>query len=113
MPGAGGRYEVSAALNSGGKVIANQGSEYVVHGSSQELLNTGTNSSNLEDLSRSSGGVYREVGHEDELAQSIPRRERRIVQTKHVEHWNSPMLFVIFIGAVATEWFVRRRSHLV
>ena len=24
-----------------------------------------------------------------------------------------PVLFLIFIGAVATEWFVRRRSHLV
>jgi uncharacterized membrane protein len=113
MPGAGGRYEVSAALTSGGKALANQGTEFVVHGSSQELLNTGTNPTNLEDLARSSGGVYREVGHAEDLAQSIPRRERRIVQTAHVDYWNSPVLFLIFIGAVSTEWFVRRRSHLV
>jgi hypothetical protein len=112
-PTVGGRYEVSAELVSGGKKLANQGSEYVVHGSSQELVNTGTNPAVLEDLSTSSGGVYREIGHEEELAKSIPRKERKIVQSQHVEYWNSPWLFVFFIGAVSTEWFVRRRSHLV
>jgi hypothetical protein len=111
-PAAPGRYTVNAELRSESKKY-NKGSEFVVHGSSQELLNTGTNSTNLEELSRASGGVYREIGREAELAQSIPRKERHIVQTKHVEYWNSPMLFIIFIGAVSAEWFVRRRSHLV
>src|SRR5262249_53887924 len=47
-PAAPGRYTVNAELKSESKKY-NKGSEFVVHGSSQELLNTGTNSTNLEE----------------------------------------------------------------
>jgi hypothetical protein len=113
QPGAGGRFEVNAALTRGGSEIANRATEFLVHGSNQELLHTGTNPEALRELSRASGGVYRDVAEVEELAKHIPRKERRIVQARHVEYWNSPLLFVVFIGAVSAEWLVRRRSHLI
>jgi hypothetical protein len=109
----GGRFEVSATLSNGGNLLTNQGTEFLVYSSSQELLNTGTNPQNLHDLSEASGGEYRDVDRAEELAGKIPRRERRTTQRRHVEFWNSPWLFLVFIGAVSAEWFVRRRSHLI
>jgi hypothetical protein len=110
----GGRYEVTASLaTEDGKSLGNQSTEFVVHSSSVERTNTGTTTDTLKALSDSSGGVYRDVANIEEIAGQIPRKERRITQSRHLEFWNSPLLFLFFIGAVATEWFVRRRSHLV
>jgi hypothetical protein len=110
----GGRYEVTASLaTEDGKSLGNQSTEFVVHSSSVEKTNTGTTTDTLKALSDSSGGVYRDVANIEEIAGQIPRKERRITQSRHLEFWNSPVLFLFFIGAVATEWFVRRRSHLV
>jgi hypothetical protein len=110
----GGRYEVMATLKAeDGKILGDPKTEFVVHSSSVEKTNTGTTTETLKALSDASGGVYRDVGSIDEIAAQIPHKERRITQSRHLDFWNSPVLFLFFIGAVATEWFVRRRSHLV
>jgi len=113
MPGAGGRYEISALLSKGAERIANRSARFDVYGSRQELRDPGTKKENLEALSEGSRGVYKDITEADELAKSIPRKQRVVAYAQHIPYWNSLMLFLIFIGAVSTEWFVRRRSHLV
>ena len=44
------------------------------------------------------------------LADQIPRNERRITQREVSPLWNRWELFVVFIGAVSAEWFIRRRT---
>jgi uncharacterized membrane protein len=110
---AGGRFELSASLTSGGNIVANKRTDFLVHSSSQELQNTGTNSEVLRDLAEASGGSYRDVSRAEELAVAIPRKQRRLTQSQHVPYWNTWVLFVTFVGFISVEWLIRRRNHLI
>jgi uncharacterized membrane protein len=112
-PPAGGRYELAATLTAGGKPLANQAAEFLVHGSDLELADPGTNRANLQAIAAATGGVYLDVEDADQLLDKIARKERRITRVQRSEFWNSPLLFVFFLGAVTVEWLVRRRNHLV
>jgi uncharacterized membrane protein len=114
-PGAAGRHEVNATFSQGGKAVANQGTEFLVHSSAQELADTGTNPQILQTLSENTQprGEYRDIANADELVNRIQPKERRIRQSDDVRLWDKPMLFIIFIGAVSAEWVIRRRNHLI
>ena len=112
-PSVGGRYEVSARLTVGNKLAANQTAEFLVQGEDVELADTRVNARNLRDLSSATGGVFLEMDQSSKLAEKIPPKERRTLREQRTEYWNSPMLFAAFILAVAGEWFLRRRNHLV
>jgi hypothetical protein len=113
FPSVGGRYEVSATLSGGGKLLANQAAEFQVHGVDVEMADTGTNPGNLRDLAAATGGVYLDVDQAADLAGKIDRKERRTVTERRTEYWNSVLLFTSFLGLVTGEWFLRRRNHLV
>jgi len=112
-PTAGGRYEVAAALTASGQTIANQTTEFLVHGSDLELADTRTNRSLLQAVANATGGLYADVGESAALADKIERRERRTPLVQRTEFWNSPLLFLVFLVAITTEWVIRRRNHLV
>jgi hypothetical protein len=112
-PSAAGRYEITAALKSGGKVLANQAGELRVRGADLELADAGTRPDNLRALKEATGGIYADIDEADEVAGKISRIERRRVQVSRTEYWDSPWLFAAFLAAVSGEWFVRRRNHLV
>jgi hypothetical protein len=113
FPAVGGRYEVAASLEAGGKSLANQAAEFQVQGQDVELADGSTNPQNLRDLANQTGGAFYEVDHAADLAGKIERKERRTVVEKRSEYWNSPWLFLGFLGLVTGEWFLRRRNHLV
>jgi hypothetical protein len=112
-PSVGGRYELKAALAAAGKPLANQTAEFLVQGGDLEMANTGTNPGNLRALAEVTGGVYLDIDNADELAGKIARKERRTARVQRTEYWNSPWLFLVFLGLVTGEWFLRRRNHLV
>jgi hypothetical protein len=112
-PPAGGRYGVAATLTKDRQVMANQASEFLVHGPDVELADTGTNRENLRALAAATGGVYVDIEDAERIADKIPPRERRRLQVVRTEFWNSPLLFGAFLVAVTAEWVIRRRNHLV
>lgn len=112
-PPAGGRYEVAATLAKDRQMMANQASEFLVHGPDVELADTGTNRENLRAMAAATGGVYVDIEDAERIADKIPPRERRRLQVVRTEFWNSPLLFAAFLAAVTAEWVIRRRNHLV
>jgi hypothetical protein len=112
-PDSPGRYEVLAKLSAGGKELANQTAEFMVQGQDVEMADTRVNTRNLRDLSDATGGAFLEMDRADQLAEKIPAKERRTMREQRSEFWDSPLLFAAFILAVAAEWFLRRRNHLV
>jgi len=113
-PPAGGQYEVAASLKMQGKPVENQATEFRVYGSDLELADPGTNRENLKAMASATGGVYVDVQDAERLAEKMGRKEpRRITRVQRTEFWNSPWLFLAFVGAVTAEWLVRRRNHLV
>lgn len=113
FPAAGGRYKVDANLTSQGNAMANQATEFLVQGSDLELADTRTSPENLKSIAASTGGLYFDISEADKLTDKIQRKERRLTRVQRTEFWNSPFLFLSFLGAVTVEWFVRRRNHLV
>jgi hypothetical protein len=67
----------------------------------------------LQAIASATGGVYLDVEDAAKLGEKIERKERRQVQVQRTEFWNSPALFLFFLGAVTVEWVVRRKYHLV
>ncbi len=108
-----GRYEIAAALKSGGKVLANQAGELRVRGADLELADAGTRPDILQALTTATGGVYADIDDADAVASKITRIERRRTHVSRTEYWDSPWLFAGFLAAVSGEWFMRRRNHLV
>jgi len=113
-PETGGRYEVEAALRSpDGERIANQTTDFLVHGPDLELADTATNRPHLQSLAAQTGGEYVDIERAGEIAKYIPRKERRLTRVESTELWDSPFLFLFFLAAVTIEWVLRRRQHLV
>jgi uncharacterized membrane protein len=112
-PTVAGRYDISAALKSGGKVLANQKGELRVRGADLELADAGTRPDNLRALAGATGGEYSNIEEADEVAGRITRIERRKIEVKKSEYWDSKWLFGAFLAAITGEWFLRRRNHLV
>jgi uncharacterized membrane protein len=112
-PPAAGRYELAATLGAGGKAVANQASEFLVHGADLERADPGTNPALLRSLAAATGGVYVDVEDAAKLVAKVPRKERRVARVERAELWHSPWLFVAFLACVTGEWVLRRRNHLV
>ena len=110
---AGGLHAVSAVVTKEGRPIADARAEFLVQGPDLETADPGTKPEKLRLISAATGGVALEVGQAASLAPRIERRERRTVRTQRREVWDSPGLFVFFLGAVGAEWFLRRRNHLI
>jgi hypothetical protein len=109
-----GRYAISASLKAGGKVLANQAGELRVRGADLELADAGTRPDNLRALAEATGGVYADIDDAGEIADRVPRIERRRPRSAtKTAYWDSPLLFGGFLAAVSGEWFLRRRNHLV
>ena len=118
-PETGGRYELAAHLSSGGKLLANQAAEFVVHGADLELADPGTNRQSLEAIALVTQGRYFDIEEADQLithilGDKLPHKEPRISHPQQTtELWDSPLLFLFFLGTVTVEWVIRRRNHLV
>ncbi len=112
FPASGGRYQITARI-SGPAASANERTEFLVHGSGLELANAGTNPEQLRAISNLTGGVYYDIADAEQLTDKIERRERRITRVERTEFWNSPFLFLFFLGTVTGEWILRRRNHLI
>jgi hypothetical protein len=112
-PSAGGQYEVTAALKEGGNTVANQASEFLVHGRDLELADKRTNVAGLQALAQATGGQYFEIDDADKVAKALPHKERHFKEVQRSEFWINPALSLFFLAAVAAEWFIRRRNHLV
>ena len=112
-PPAGGRYEITARLSAEGKLLANQSAEVLVQGSALELADPRANPRPLEAIATTTGGIYMDMPQAGTLADKLPKKDRRRVTVERREYWNSPLLFVVFLGAVTTEWVLRRRNRMV
>lgn len=113
VPSSSGRYEVAVTATAAGVSVANGAAEVLVQGADLERSDPGTNRDTLRAISSATGGESLLVDEAEKLASKIDRTERRIVTSRRVELWHSPILFLAFLSAVSAEWLLRRRHHLV
>ena len=120
FPDRGGRFEITtrlvAAAEAGTRDVANQITEFLVHGSDLELDDPSTNPMLLRRLADPTGGTYADIDDEPALAgmiESLPAEPRIRFETKTKRAWHSPSLFIFFLIVITAEWILRRRNRMV
>lgn len=116
FPDRGGRFQVTVRLLGADADLANEQTEFLVEGSRIELEDPTPNTAVMQQIARSTGGLYAQISDDlavEKLIRSLPREPRVTNKVQMSQLWNSPYFFIIFLILVSTEWIVRRRNQLV
>lgn len=116
-----GQYKVTASLNKTGadnrsQTIASTSVDWLVQGETQELDDAAPNPELLKQIAQLTHGSYADLTDEKqikELIEKIPATANILEETSRRTLWNNPLLFLIFVGCVSSEWLIRRRNRLM
>jgi hypothetical protein len=79
---------------------------------SLEALRAEPDSATLAAVARESGGRVGGAANAGEWARSLGTRELARRRATTTRLWESPWLFALLVGALGTEWALRRRRGL-
>ena len=104
------RYEATAFL--GNTILGEENGEFSVSDFSIEFIDTERNDHLLRSLAHVTGGRVLPV---EELADwrgdlSLPSRTKRIREEREI--WNHPIIFLLILSFLTTEWLIRKRKGL-
>ena len=99
-----GTYILSAADPVTGKEV-----EYClqVTATGPELATTRADGDQLEQLATSAGGAYCNLEDLPKRVRELRSMQAKTLATSHLPLWTSPLLFLLFLGAMAVEWWRR------
>jgi hypothetical protein len=107
-----GRYRVEARAVRGGRELGRATSEFAVDRWSLEVARALPDSAGLAAVAAATGGRVGAARDVERWARSLPARELTRARTESLRLWESPWLFGLVVGALAVEWFWRRRRGL-
>jgi len=107
-----GRWQVSARAVKNGRELASATTAFAVDRWSLEALRADPDSATLAAVARAADGRVGDAARAGAWARGLETRvlaRRRATSTRL---WESPWLFALVVGALATEWTLRRRRGL-
>ncbi len=111
-----GKYQYRAVASKGSRVIESQEGEFLISDSSTELANTMRNDQLLRGISGNSNGVFIPYTDVGALWDSLESGYELASNTELVESYffpvRSPLWFLIVIGLLGAEWFIRKKYAL-
>ncbi len=120
FPDRGGRFEIAAELvtqdDKGPRRVANQTTEFLVHGSKLELDDPSTKTNVLRQIAYLTGGAFAEIDDAEatrSMIELLPAEPRIRFEARTRQAWNSPLLFICFVVVITAEWIIRRRNRMV
>jgi uncharacterized membrane protein len=115
-----GEYEVEVTARHQGADLGLLKARFMTYRDDSELLNRTANHSLLEQIARTTGGTYRLHGGLRSLLEEInPASATEAVKILKMPDWKEPnpwlqtLLFLVFVGCICGEWFLRRWWGLV
>jgi len=107
-----GEYTYQGTANRGGLLGEDRG-KFTVEAFNIEYLNTAMNPTLLRTVASQSGGSFVTPDRFDSLAAQLqfPRKARAV--SWEVPMWNRAWLLWIFVGLLAVEWLIRKRSGML
>ena len=79
----------------------------------EEFHDAALNSNLLRRLSEETAGRYYSISDLQTLPEDISYIEKGAYRTEEKDLWDMPFLFLMLVGLVSTEWFLRKRKGLV
>ncbi len=107
-----GIYEISTEAFQGEKSLGSAKASFRVADSSDEYHDAALNSSLLRQLAANTGGRYYTPGDAQHLAEDISYVDNGASRIEEKELWDMPVLFLLLVGAVSSEWILRKRKGL-
>ena len=107
-----GRWQVQVRAMHKGRDLARARSEFAVDTWSLEALRTEPDSAALALVADASGGRHVQARDAAGWARSLETRSLTRRRTSSTRLWESPWIFAIVVGMLATEWIWRRRRGL-
>jgi hypothetical protein len=102
-----GAYRVAGRATVDGRPVTEE-KTFVVRAGGRELDDVAARDKVLREIAQVSGGDYRfeEFGH----PAVRPPREVRVGRHRSIELWSNPLLLIVGVSLLTTEWWLRRRA---
>lgn len=114
VPSMDGDYEIGVeASRGGGTPVGSHGLHLRVGPGSEEYFDAGLRRSLLTRLAGETGGLYYDPGTVERLPEDIRFAGAGVTLQEERELWDMPILFLLLVALVGTEWIYRRRRGLV
>jgi uncharacterized membrane protein len=107
-----GVYEVTAEAFQGSRSIGIAKANFRVADSSEEYHNANLNADLLKKLAADTGGRYYTASSAQTLPEDISYSDTGSSRLEERELWDMPIFFFLLVGAVTTEWILRKRKGL-
>jgi len=78
----------------------------------EELARVAPNHALLERIANETGGQVVTLAELDSLVESLPNREAPLTETTTTPLWHNPLVWLLIVAGLCTEWGLRRRRGL-
>ena len=105
------RLELSAS-DASGKQIAGDDYAFIIHPDNRERLHARYAPEYLQTISEHTGGRFFNLSQLDDLPSHIPWEQTSADQVDRIPLWNALPFYVLIVGLLLMEWYLRRqRGH--
>jgi uncharacterized membrane protein len=107
-----GQHRIELVSNSNNIGSAKVQSSIFVSEVNREFYSAAQNSELLKSIADETGGKYYELGDVQSLVDDLTYRGTRYSERATKELWDMPINFILIIGLLSAEWFLRKREGL-
>jgi hypothetical protein len=111
-PSIGGIYRAVVSASVNGNPLGQTEFEFVVGEVTTEFDRVDVDELALRSIAGETGAKFHTFSSAARIARQLEQRRRRVTYQRELNLWNAPGFFLIFLGCVALEWILRKRSAL-
>ncbi|MCP4684426.1 MAG: hypothetical protein GY867_03160 [bacterium] len=108
-----GRYVYEARFEKEGRLLKERTAEILIESFSLEEYDQRGDPAVLQAISRASGGNYTAYRDFARAASSLDIGRVEETEIGEIDLWGKLWLLLVFVGALALEWFLRKANHLI
>ena len=108
-----GSYKILAIGTHGDLALGEDSTAIFVQSQLAELENPQLNEERLKELASKTGGVYTPIADAMTLPDKIRDVQEPIFVTQERDIWDTPLVLILVLSMLGTEWFLRKRRGLV
>ena len=108
-----GRYKIRAVAMRENRMLDEDEINISVHQQLIEMESPQLNETFLKEIAQQTGGVYLNIDSIDNLHKHIKTVEKPVFVDTQRDLWTNPLLLIIIVGFLGSEWFIRKRVGLV
>ena len=113
VPDQEGSWHLNAEASRGGSVIGTDDGWVRVGPGDDEFFDAARRTALLERIAEQTGGRSYTAATVDELPEDIQYSGSGVTMVEERDLWDMPVLFLVLIGLIGSEWALRRRRGLI